>query len=183
MCFSHCQLTSSHHKGRSSGSIRSLYSVSVTGSKAAILSVERQWFHSAAMLCTQMCYTTSVPKSVTLQWNLKSANKSKRSSVDIVFLMHNLFLLSFTQSWLVLTTVFLFLRHLQVFFFLHFILLPWLQQCVKKTRLAAQGLMISWLLVYPQKMTFSLWHNCLFHLYELKSNDPWVWEIFLRSSK
>lgn len=182
MCFSHCRLTSSHHKGRSSGSIRSLYSVSVTGSKAAILSIERQWFHSAAMLCTQMCYTTSVPKSVTLQWNLKSANKSKRSSADIVFLMHNLFLLSFTQSWLVLTTVFLFLRHLQVFFFT--LQPPTVASTMRKeNKTCSSGFNDSWLLVYPQKMTFSLWHNCLFHLYELKSNDPWVWEIFLRSSK
>lgn len=177
MCFSHCRLTSSHHKGRSSGSIRSLYSVSVTGRKAAILSVERQWFHSAAMLCTQMCYTTSVPKSVTLQWNLKSANKSKRSSADIVYFC------SLSHKVGLYLPQFFFFWDIYKFFFLHFSLLPWLQQCVKKTRLAAQGLMISWLLVYPQKMTFSLWHNCLFHLYELKSNDPWVWEIFLRSSK
>lgn len=49
------------------GAKHGLYSVCVTGGKAAILSVERQWFHSAAMLCTQMCYTASFLKSVTLQ--------------------------------------------------------------------------------------------------------------------
>lgn len=85
------------------GAKHSLYSVCVTGGRAAILSVERQWFHSAAMSCTNVVYNFSPEICHLARWNL---NKSKRSSDQMIW-THTLHLPEFARSLLLPTRVLL----------------------------------------------------------------------------